>query len=114
MDRRTLGLNDDLLAELRSGGIQERLFNLELLFPLAGDNIRGVVFYDAGNVTSELRQYEILDEEKPGPFDVLQAVGFGIRMITPLGVFRFEYGIKLQREPGESTGKFDFTISSLF
>lgn len=114
VDRRTLGLNDELMAELRSGGTQERLFNVELLFPLAGDNIRGVVFFDAGNVTAENRQYEILAEDKPDFWTLRQAIGFGVRMITPLGVFRFEYGRKLKTEEGEAPDKFDFTISSLF
>ena len=114
IDRRTLGLGDDQMAELRSGGMMERLFNFELLFPLAGDNIRGVVFYDAGNVNSEQIQYEILGEEDPGFFDLRQSVGFGVRMITPLGVFRFEYGKKLAPRPGETSDRFDFTISSLF
>ena len=93
---------------------QERLVNLELIFPLAGNNVRGVVFYDAGQVNAEHDQYVILGAEEPGFFDMLQSVGFGVRMITPLGVFRFEYGIKLKVRPNESPNQFDFTIGTLF
>lgn len=114
VDSRTLGLNEDELRLLRSGGINERLFNLELLFPLVEENIRGVIFYDAGNVNAESEQYDLLGELRPSFFDLKQSIGVGIRLITPLGVFRFEYGMKLKTEPGEASDKFDFTISSLF
>ena len=114
VDQRTLGLSDDDLRQLRSGGILERLLNIELLFPLAGDNVRGLLFFDAGEVNAESRQYEILGESEPGFFDVKQSIGFGIRLITPLGVLRFEYGMKLRAAPNEDEDKFDFTISSLF
>jgi outer membrane protein insertion porin family len=114
VDRRTIGLNEQQLAKLQSGGIQQRLFNFELLYPLAGDNIRGVVFYDAGQVNAEPIQYSLLKEHEPAFFELLQSYGFGIRMITPLGVFRFEYGVKLNKRPREAPDKFDFTISTLF
>jgi outer membrane protein insertion porin family len=114
IDKRTLGLPESTLENLRGGGIMERLLNLELLFPLAGNNIRGLLFYDAGQVNAESIQYQILKADEPGFFDVLQSVGTGVRMITPLGVFRFEYGIKLKRQPGESGSAFDFTIGTLF
>jgi outer membrane protein insertion porin family len=114
IDKRTIGLTETQLARLQSGGVQQRVFNLELLFPLAGDNIRGVVFYDAGQVNAEPFQYQLLKEHEPAFFDLLQSYGFGIRMITPMGVFRFEYGVKLNTRPGESPDKFDFTISTLF
>ena len=114
VDKRTIGLNEQQLARLQSGGIQQRLFNLELLFPLAGDNIRGVVFYDAGQVNAEPIQYSLLNEHEPTFFELRQSYGFGIRMITPMGVFRFEYGVKLNPRRRESPDKFDFTISTLF
>jgi len=114
VDKRTLGLPESTLQQLQGGGTMERLFNLELIFPLAGNNIRGVVFYDAGQVNAEQIQYQILNEQQPGFFDLLQSVGAGIRMITPLGVFRFEYGQKLKVRPNESPGQFDFTIGTLF
>ena len=114
VDKRTVGLTQSELDELRGGGIFERVFNLEFLFPLTGESIRGVVFYDAGNVNAERRQYQLLGEEAPGFFDLLHATGAGVRFITPVGVLRFEYGAKLNPEPGESPDRFDFTISGLF
>ncbi|MCH9045751.1 MAG: outer membrane protein assembly factor BamA [SAR324 cluster bacterium] len=114
VDTRILGLDEATLEDVEGGGIFERLFNVELLFPLAGDNFRGVVFYDAGQVNAEKVQYEILNEDEPDFFDLLQSVGAGVRIITPLGVFRFEYGRKLKVREGESPDEFDFTISTLF
>ena len=114
VDKRTVGLTQSELDELRGGGILERVFNLELLFPLTGESIRGVVFYDAGNVNAERRQYQLLDEQEPGFFELLHAAGAGVRFITPVGVLRFEYGAKLNPEKGESPDRFDFTISGLF
>ncbi len=114
VDGRTLGLDEDTLENLEAGGTSERLLNLELLFPLAGDNVRGVVFYDAGQVNSESIQYSLLQEEEPGFFDVLHSVGVGVRIITPIGVLRFEYGAKINPGENESPDEFDFTISTLF
>ena len=104
-------------AELEEGGISQRIFNLELVFPLENDpvsNIRGVVFYDAGNVNAESVQYAILGMKEPEFFDLRQSTGIGVRLITPIGVLRFEFGQKLDRRPGESPDKFNFTISGLF
>jgi len=114
IDRRTAGLSEADREKLVGGGIQERVFNLELLFPLAGDNVRGVIFYDAGNVNAERVQYRILNQKEPDFFQLLSSYGGGIRLISPLGVLRFEYGIKINPVKGESPDRFDFTISTLF
>jgi outer membrane protein insertion porin family len=113
-DRRTVGLSEAELARLIGGGIQDRVFNVELLFPLASDNVRGVIFYDAGNVNAEHEQYRLLHEKEPEFFELLAGYGGGIRLISPVGVLRFEYGIKALRKKGESGDRFDFTISTLF
>jgi outer membrane protein insertion porin family len=116
-DKRTAGLSFDELGKLKSGGISERLFNLELLFPLSRDErsfIRGVVFFDAGNINAEPEQYALLGETEPDFFDLRRSAGGGVRLITPLGVLRFEYGVKLDQRRGESPDRFDFSISGLF
>lgn len=97
------------------GGMIKRIINLELLFPLTreGQNMRGVIFYDMGNVWSEDRMYEITGAEKDYTY-FRKSWGIGARFITPMGVLRFEYGQKLDQQPGESPGKFDFHISGLF
>ncbi len=113
-DRRTLGLTQEELDKLIGGGIHRRLFNIELLMPLAGPVFRSVIFYDAGQVNSEPQQYSILNTPEPDFFDLRQAYGAGMRIITPLGVLRFEYGVKISPHKNENPDEFDFTISSLF
>ena len=116
-DSRTVGLNSSELQELKSGGISERVFNLELLFPLSQDEnsfVRGVLFMDAGNVNAESRQYQLLDETEPEFFDMRKSAGFGVRVITPMGVLRFEHGSKLDKRPSETPDRFEFTVSGLF
>ncbi len=116
-DSRTVGLSASELQELKSGGISERVFNLELLFPLSQDEnsfVRGLVFLDAGNVNAESRQYKLLGEKEPGFFDMRKSAGMGVRVITPMGVLRFEYGSKLDKRPHETPDRFEFTVSGLF
>ena len=116
-DSRAVGLSTSELQELKSGGISERVFNLELLFPLSQDEnsfVRGLVFLDAGNVNAESSQYQLLGEKEPGIFDLRKSAGFGVRVITPMGVLRFEYGSKLDKRPDETPDRFEFTVSGLF
>jgi len=96
-------------------GILQKVFNLEMLFPLTreGRNIRGLIFFDAGNVWSEDRMYEIMGLKKD-PWYFRRSAGTGIRMITPMGVLRFEYGMKLDKKRTEQPSRFDFHVSGLF
>lgn len=106
---------DRVYYETHQGGTLSRLLNLELLFPLTreGQNIRGVVFYDMGNVWSEDRMYEITGTTKDMS-SFRKSAGFGVRFITPMGVLRFEYGVKLDKKKREKPSRFEFVISSLF
>lgn len=101
--------------ETHTGGIEKRVLNLQMYFPLTreGKNIRGLIFYDAGNVWAEDRMYEITENER-NDFYYRQSIGTGVNLVTPMGVLRFEYGLKLDRKDGESAGRFDFHISGLF
>jgi outer membrane protein assembly complex protein YaeT len=82
----------DLLTGFPLGGKALLVNNLELRFPLIGDDIGGVVFHDAGNVYSNFgamsfrfRQRDLED------FDyMVHAVGFGIRYRTPVGPIRLD------------------------
>ena len=91
------------------------MLNLQLYYPLTreGTRIRGLVFFDAGNVWAEDRMYEITGQTKDDWY-YRMSTGVGVNLITPMGVLRFEYGVKLDKKPGESPSKFDFHISGLF
>ncbi len=112
---RPLTIEDRNFYDQHIYGNEEILNNFEILFPLTreGYSIRGVIFYDAGNVFAEDRVYDIVGTEKDYRY-LRQSYGVGVRMITPLGILKFEHGTKINPKPSESPGKFEFTIGSLF
>ncbi len=87
------------------GGESIFLLNEELRIPIYG-KIKGVIFYDAGNVYKEIEDTDI--------FDLRHVLGAGLRVETPIGPLRFEYGRKLDREEGESRGEFFVSIGQQF
>jgi outer membrane protein assembly complex protein YaeT len=103
-ERDEVGPKDPITGE-PVGGEAVFLINEELRFPLFA-NFKGVLFYDAGNVYFSL---EDLD-----PFDLRHVIGVGLRVNTPIGPLRFEYGRKLDREEGESSGEFFVSIGQPF
>jgi outer membrane translocation and assembly module TamA len=64
--------------------------NVELRFPLIGDNIQGVVFHDMGNVYSTLSNMSFhFNQKNLQDFDyTVHAVGVGVRYKTPVGPIR--------------------------
>jgi outer membrane protein insertion porin family len=64
--------------------------NVELRFPLIGDNIQGVLFHDMGNVYSSVSDMSFRFHQKNlQDFNyAVHAVGFGIRYKTPIGPIR--------------------------
>jgi outer membrane protein assembly complex protein YaeT len=77
------------------GGNAMFINNLELRFPLYGDNLGGVLFHDAGNVYSTLGDMSFrFRQENLQDFNYLvQSVGFGIRYRTPIGPFRVDLSL---------------------
>jgi len=55
-----------------------------------------------------------LAKKNPVFFDLRKSAGFGVRVITPMGVLRFEYGSKLDKRHYETPDRFEFTVSGLF
>jgi outer membrane protein assembly factor BamA len=103
-ERDTVGPKDPVTGNA-TGGEGLFLFNQELRFPIVGA-LRGVVFYDAGNVYGSLQDYDITD--------LRHVLGAGFRFGTPVGPFRIEYGHKIDREEGESPGEIFFSIGHAF
>jgi outer membrane protein assembly factor BamA len=69
------------------------LFNqLELRFPLIGENVGGVLFHDMGNTFSSLSAISFrVHQQNLQDFDyMVHAVGFGIRYRTPVGPLRID------------------------
>lgn len=71
--------------------------NVELRFPLIGQNIQGVLFYDLGNVYRSLGDISFrFRQENLQDFDyMVHAPGIGIRYRTPVGPIRFDLAYDL-------------------
>jgi outer membrane protein insertion porin family len=65
-----------------------------------------VGFLDLGNIYSKVSDLSLAGVRKVG--------GAGLRIRTPYFLLRADYGIKLDRKPGESFGKFFFSIGQAF
>jgi outer membrane protein assembly factor BamA len=74
------------------GGNATFFNNVELRFPLLGENIQGVLFHDMGNVFSSLSDMSLRFQQKNlQDFNyTVHAAGFGIRYRTPVGPIRVD------------------------
>jgi outer membrane protein insertion porin family len=76
----------------------------EVRFPLY-KILGGVVFIDGGNIWQEYGEI---------PQGLRWGIGAGLRLRTPLGSIRFDYGFKLDRQEDESIGSLHFAIGESF
>lgn len=95
------GYNED-----RFWGNKLVLVNVELRIPI-GNSLTGVLFTDAGDAWGSI--YQGSDLEQHIGFVYNQAIGVGIRVQTPIGPIRVDYG--LSRNQG---GLADFDIGQSF
>ena len=93
------------LNRIPVGGEAMLVINNELRAPLIGI-FDGVVFSDIGNVFETIRDFSFTDLRK--------SVGVGLRVRTPWVVLRGDYGVVLDRKPGEARGRFYFSIGQAF
>jgi outer membrane translocation and assembly module TamA len=87
------------------GGKALLIANQEARFPIY-KWIRGVGFVDAGQVFPRVRDIS-LGQLKAG-------VGFGLRVDTPVGLVRIDFGAPLSRQPGEPRGRWYFSLGQAF
>jgi len=103
------------------GGNKELITNWEIEFPIVESaGIRGVLFYDMGNVFSENENF-FQSSQRPDangrgtlPLGLFHSTGFGVRWFSPLGPLRFEVGFPLTRRPVDDAYLFEFTIGNFF
>lgn len=102
------------------GGNKQAVFNLELELPLLEKvGIRGVLFYDAGNVyRSDANFFQHIPDDSNKnltlPLGMYHSVGFGVRWFSPIGPLRFEWGVPLNRRVGDEPIQFEFNIGNSF
>jgi outer membrane protein insertion porin family len=104
-DWRDVSLFDEEGAKV--GGFKYVQFNAEMIVPLIKDaGLVGVLFFDTGNV---------FDDDEEIEFDQLrESAGFGFRWYSPMGPIRIEYGYILDRQEGEDSGRWEFSMGSAF
>jgi outer membrane translocation and assembly module TamA len=110
---RGFGLNQagprDPVTGFPIGGLALLTFNQELRFPMklpyVGNRLGGTLFYDAGNVYSDVNHISFA--WKPPSITNLDylshTVGFGVRYPTPVGPLRLDLGYQLNPAQYEAT-----------
>jgi outer membrane protein assembly complex protein YaeT len=90
------------------GGKAVFLLNMEAKFLLLKKlpDLYGAIFYDVGNVYSEIKDFNFLE--------LSQAVGLGLRYRTPLGPIRFDMGWNLNPSQKKWKPLFFLTIGNMF
>jgi len=97
----------DTVSEDPLGGEALLVGNVEYLYPLS-DFLKAAAFYDIGNVWQKVGHI--------GRGEFKSSVGLGLRIKTPIGPIKLDYGYPLSVEAGEEDkeGKFHFSISHGF
>ena len=88
------------------GGEAYTVFNLEYQFPLKLADLKGAVFFDAGNLRPRAEQF--------GLSQMRYGIGPGIRYNLPIGALRLDYGVNPDPHPHEKIGAFQFSFGLAF
>lgn len=84
------------------GGSRAIIHSTEFTAPIAGDQITGLLFFDAGNSFNRLEDFNFWDFKK--------GTGLGIRVHTPLGLIGFDYGFNIDDREWEPHFQFGTTF----
>ncbi|MDD5432809.1 MAG: outer membrane protein assembly factor BamA [Candidatus Omnitrophica bacterium] len=98
------------------GGQSMLVGNIEYTYPLL-NFLKVAGFYDVGNVWSRLGDIGTKRDTSTNTGGFKSGIGLGIRVKTPLGPMRLDYGIPMAKAPGEdkkSNGRFHFSASHDF
>lgn len=90
------------------GGEALLVGNAEVTFPIYEKIIKGAVFYDVGNVWRRTEEFMVGGHYKSG-------TGIGVRVKTPLGPMKLDYGYPLTANENEKReGEFYFSMTHGF
>ncbi|MBN1326496.1 MAG: outer membrane protein assembly factor BamA [Candidatus Cloacimonetes bacterium] len=84
------------------GGLREVIFSTEYGAPIAGDQIVGLLFFDAGNSYNSLSKFNFWELKK--------GAGVGIRVQSPFGLIGFDYAYNLDERKWEPHFQFGTTF----
>ena len=90
------------------GGDSMFIGNIEYLYPVF-DFIKLAAFCDTGNAWEKMSDF--------GSGSLKSSFGLGVRLKTPIGPITLDYGIPLNKEPGElrkGNGRFHFNVTNGF
>ncbi len=94
------------------GGKKLLLFNAEIQYPFT-DAVRGIVFYDRGNVYGDGNDIS-LTSENFSLSKMRHSVGIAVQFFSPLGPIGLAYGYKLDQADGEKPAEFHFILGRSF
>lgn len=89
------------------GGRIKAIFNAEYTYSLA-KNLKWAFFYDLGNIWAD---HDAFDWDN---LKLRAGIGTGMRVKTPLGPIRLDYGYALNPKEGDKRGRFHFAMSHVF
>jgi outer membrane protein insertion porin family len=103
---RTFTLSPVDAAGNRIGGNKAIFFNNEMIFPIYEPlSVKGLFFVDVGNVFKEDQSFSLA---------LRPTAGAGLRVATPFGLVRVEWGFNLDKQPGERSNAVHLTVGSVF
>jgi outer membrane protein insertion porin family len=105
-DERTVGPMDAVTEDPLGGEVMV-IFNIEYTVPLV-EFIKGAVFIDSGNVWRHSSDF--------GEGGLKTGIGFGVRVKTPIGPLKLDYGFPLDEviDNEGKEGRFHFSMSHGF
>ncbi len=84
------------------GGTRAVIFSSELAYPIGGDTVTGLLFFDAGNSYISLKDVNFLLFKK--------GIGPGVRIRSPFGLIGFDYAYALDKHTWEPHFQFGTTF----